>query len=92
MDQIAIFHDLCEPKAVLEVSESTTFRRINILELCKTAADTCRRVDSHESVPCPISVYLVARRPVCIVETLDDFRTQNVVTARNVKTGFLVEG
>ena len=91
MNQVAILQHLGEPEAVLEVIESTSIRRINILQLRKSAACTSRRVDCHKSIPGPVPVLLVTRRPVGVVETLHHFRAKNILTVGDKETGLFVE-
>jgi hypothetical protein len=91
MNQVAILQHLGKPEAVLEVIVSTSIRRINILQLREPAAHTCRRVDGHEGIPSPISVCLVTRRPVGVVETLKHFRTKDIFAIGDVETGLFVK-
>jgi len=91
MNQITILQHLRKPKAVLEVIIATPTWDVNILQLSKPTANTSRRINRHKSIPCPVPVHLIARRSVSVVETLDDFRTKDVVAVRDKETSLLVE-
>jgi hypothetical protein len=91
MNQITILQHLGKPKAILEVIIATSTRHINILQLRKPTPNTSRRIYSHKSIPGPISVCLITRRSVSVVETLDDFWAKDVIAICDVEPSFLVE-
>jgi len=92
MDQIAILQDLREEETILEVVESTTVSRVHVLQLGESGADAAGGVDCDEAIPGPVPVCLVARGSVGVVETLDDFRAEDVRPVRDVEACFFVEG
>jgi hypothetical protein len=91
MNQITILQHLRKPKAILEIIIPTTTRRINILQLRKPTPNPRRRINRHKSIPSPIPVRLITRRSISVVETFDDFWTQDVIAVRDVETSFLVK-
>lgn len=91
MNQVAILQHFGKQEAVLEVIETTSICRINILQFCKPAAYTSRRVDCHKSIPRPVPVLLVTRRPVGVIETLYNFWTKDILAVGDEETGLFVE-
>jgi hypothetical protein len=92
MYQERIFQHLSKPEAVLEIKKSSSIRSINILQFSKSATSTSSCVDGDKSVPGPVAILLVTSEAVGVVEGLENFWAENVVSVGDVETGFLVEG
>lgn len=91
MNQITILQHLRKPEAILEIIIAPSTRRINILQLRKPATHTSRRINGHKCIPSPIPVCLITGRSVRVVETLNNFRTKDVIAVRDEEAGFFVE-
>lgn len=91
MNQITILQHLGKQKAILEITISTSLRLIDIIQFRKATPNNTIIANSNKSIPSPVAVGLVTSGSVSVVETLDDFRTKDIIAVCDVETSFLVE-
>lgn len=78
MDEICVFHNFCEKKAILEIRFVATTRRINIADFAKATTNPGGSIDSDECVPRPFLVLAVSCHAVRIVKALQYLRPEFV--------------
>jgi hypothetical protein len=68
MYQESIFQHLSKQETVLEITETSSIRLINIQEFSESATSASSRVDGNKSVPGPVTILLVTGDAVGVVE------------------------
>jgi hypothetical protein len=91
LDQITIFHHLRKQEAVLKVIVPSPTWSINIPQLRKSTSHSARSINSYKRIPRPVAIRLIACGPIRVVETLDDFRPEDILSIGDVETCFGVE-